>query len=155
MNKYLKLYIITWVAVFVVSFFTAKDIPLFMRILCTAGLALVVPLLELGKKNSRTDTSPKKVNQTQSTSYTIHEPLSPQVLYRIEKGKVYKVFDAAPVYEIKGNKIYPNLSPQFEFRVENGKIYKRMDAAPFLEIKGDKIYYANSSQVAYEIHKAK
>ena len=139
----------SWVVLFLLSFATAKsDLSLPTRILYTGVLALVATLLFFGKGVTRKQTS----GATSSGSdMDIHLPTSPKVLYRIRSGKVYEGMAAAPIYEINGNKIYPNLSSKPAFRIEKNKVYRGMDPAPFLEIKGEKVYHNLSSKVAYEI----
>ena len=150
MKRLLKLFFIFWIGIFVLSFFTAKaDLSLWQRMGYTAVLALAAPVFSLfGMKKSV-----KKPDGCCGNLQNIelHLPLDPRVLYRIKDKKIYKGMDAAPIYEVKGNKIYPYLSPKPAFRIENNKVFRGMDAAPFLEIKGDKIYHNLSSTVAYEI----
>lgn len=155
MKRLLRLFLICWAGIFVASFFTgSSNMSIVQRLGYTAVLALVVPVLLLfGKKNT---THTKQVAPPRySCDLELHLPSDPKVLYRIKKQKIYKEMDAAPTYEIKGNKIYPHLSPKPVFRIENNKIYRVTEAAPFLEIKGDKVHYNLSSKVAYEIKVSK
>lgn len=152
MKRLLRVFLIFWVGVFILSFFTAKvEMSIVQRLGYTAVLALVAPMLSLfGGK--RSDEAKQVARPTiLESNLEIHLPLDPKVLYRIKDQKVYKGMDVAPTYEIKGNKRYPNLSPTPAFRIENNKVYRGMDAAPFLEIKGDKVYKNLSSKVVYEI----
>lgn len=152
MKRVLRLFLIFWIGIFVLSFFTAKtEISIVQRLGYTAVLALVAPIVSLFGGKRSDDTRQAARSTGLGSNLEIHLPLDPKVLYRIKDQKIYKGLDAAPTYEIKGNKIYPYLSPTPAFRIENNKVYRGLDAAPFLEIKGDKVYQNLSSKVVYEI----
>ena len=59
--------------------------------------------------------------------------------------------DQVPIYEIKGNKIYPCLRSEPAYRIEGDKVCRGADAAPFLEIREDKVFHITSRKLAYEI----
>jgi len=150
MKNLLKIFLISWAIVFGASFFTADRIPFFQRLLYTAGLACVPPLISLGKGGSSRSRTPK-ITAYRGTRYTIHKPLDPHILYRIESGKVYEGYNVAPLLEIKGEKIFKANSSRLVYRIEKNKIYEGMNAAPFLEIRGNKIYPPLTNKPLYEI----
>ena len=123
MKRLLRVFLIFWVGIFVLSFFTAKvEISIVQRLGYTAVLALVAPILSLfgGKRVNETRHAGRSTGLGRNLE--IHLPLDPKVLYRIKDQRIYKGMDAAPTYEIKGNKIYPYLSSKPAFRIENNKI---------------------------------
>lgn len=156
MKHIVKLFFIAWAGVFLLSFFTASNsIPFIQRLVFSGVLALGVPILLLGKKETKKQPKGEELSHISTQDVDIHQPLDPKVLYRVRKGKIYRGMDAAPVYEIKGNKIYAPFSPQVAYRIEKGKVYRGMEVAPILEIKARKVYRPFSSKVEYEIWQPK
>ncbi len=152
MKRLLRVFLIFWVGIFVLSFFTAKaGMPIGQRLGYTAVLALVAPVLSLFDGKRLVGAKQTGREPCLGSNLEVHHPMDPKVLYRVKDQKIYKGMDAAPTYEIKGNKIHPYLSFKPAFRIENNKVYREMDAAPFLEIKGDKVYQNLSTKVVYEI----
>ena len=152
MKRLLRLFLMFWAGIFVLSFFTAKaDMTFVQRSGYTAVLALVAPILSLLNVKKSVGTKQTSHSPYLDSNLEIHLPLDPKVLYRVKDQKIYKGMDAAPTYEIKGNKIHPYLSPKPAFRIENNKVYREMEAAPFLDIKGNKVYQNLSTKVVYEI----
>ena len=115
MRRIFRIFLIAWACVFLVSFFTASNsISFVQRILFSGALALVVPALSFGKAHSKKQATAKS-NHTFPQDVDIHLPLDPKVLYRVRNGKIYRGMDAAPIYEIRDNNIYPVLSSKLAF----------------------------------------
>ena len=149
MNKIFKTFILFWIVIFILSFFTAKaEITIIQRVGYTMALSAVAPLLLLsGKGNHQTGNK-----NTYSVKTIVYEPNSRKVIYRVSKdGKIYREMEKSPVYVIKGDKIYDNLSSKFVYRIEADKIYKGMEVAPFFEIKNNKVCHVLSNNVVYDI----
>ena len=100
------IFIIFWVGLFIESFFTAKtELPLLQRLSYTAVMGDFAALLSAGGKNSTKSNSPR-LKSRQIRVVEIRVPNSPKVLYQIKWSKVYRNLAAAPIYEIKDNKVY-------------------------------------------------
>lgn len=152
MKRMVKLFLIFWGGIFVLSFFTAKaEMTIGQRLGYTAVLALVVPVLLLFRGKRLAGAKQKDCAAYTGYDLEVHLPLNPEVLYYIKNQKIYKEMSVEPIYELKGNKIYPYLSPKIAYRIENNKVYKGMEISPFLEIKGNKVYQNMSNKVVYEI----
>ena len=152
MRRAFGLFLIFGAGIFTLSFFTAKtEISMIQRLGYTVVLALVPSVLLVCGSNRTTEIKNISRGFHSENNLEIHFPLDPKVLYRIKNQKIYKGMDVAPVYEMKGNKIYPHLSSKPAFRIEKNKVYRGVEVVPFLEIKGDKIYHSLSGKIAYEI----
>ena len=150
MWRWLRLFLIFWVGIFTVSFITVEtEMDMFHRIGATAVLAVVAPLLMVFRNKG--SYSAERRSRRKVGDLLIHCPWDPTILYRIEDQKVFMGMDQVPIYEIKGNKIYPCLRSEPAYRIEGDKVCRGADAAPFLEIREDKVFHITSRKLAYEI----
>jgi hypothetical protein len=108
-------------------------------------------LLSAGGKNSTKSNSPRSKSR-QIRVVEIRVPNSPKVLYQIKRSKVYRNLEAAPIYEIKDNKVYRVNSPKVIYTLQDNKVYRNMEPVPILEIRGDKICRPLSPKVVYQMY---
>ena len=152
MKRAFHIFIIFWVGLFIVSFFTAKtELSLLQRLSYTAVMAGFAALLSAGGKNSTKSNSPRSKSR-QIRVVEIRVPNSPKVLYQIKRSKVYRNLEAAPIYEIKDYKVYRVNSPKVIYTLQDNKVYRNMEPVPILEIRGDKICRPLSPKVVYQMY---
>lgn len=150
MVRIIKCFIVLWIVLIVISFFTASDsISVFARFGFTAVMAIIGSVLFSGKTADKK--SFKSSGPVDYKNCDIYYPADSKVLYRIRNGKIYKELDVIPTYEIKGKEIYPMLDPKPIYRIEGNKVYRKLEVVPVFEIKGNKVYLPLSSKVLYEI----
>ena len=152
MKKMIKVFLIFWAVLFVVSFFTAKlEITFFQRVGYTAVMAGFVALLSLGSGQKNAVPASKNSQSRKIRVVDIKVPNSPKVLYQIKRNKVYRNLDPKPIYEIRDNKVYIVNSPKVVYTLSENEIYRNMEPVPIWEIRGNKICVPLSPKVVYEM----
>lgn len=147
MKRIIRYFVILWIALLGISFFTASEsISVFARLGFTSVMAMIGVILILGRSADKRNSG--------SSGYKncdIYYPTDSKVLYRVRNRKKYKGLDAAPIYEIKGKELYPVLGLQPIYHIVGNKVYRKLEPAPVFEIRGNKIYLPLSSKIPYEI----
>ena len=152
MKRMIKVFLIFWAVLFVVSFYNAKpDITIFQRVGYTAVIAGIVALLSIGGGQKNAMPASKNSQSRKIRVVDIKVPNSPKVLYQIKRNKVYRNLDPKPIYEIRDNKVYIVNSPKVVYTLSENKIYRNMEPVPIWEIRGNKICVPLSPKVVYEM----
>lgn len=152
MKRMVNIFLIFWVVLFIISFFTAQsEITFLQRTEYTAAMAAITALLSLsgGNKVERSYVPNEKSRKIKVIDVKL--PGSPKVLYRIRRNKVYQNLDPKPIYEIRDNKVLVVNSPKVVYTLSDNKIYRKAEPVPILEIRGNKICVPLSPKVVYEM----
>lgn len=147
MKKLLKDYVICMVVIFVVSLVVTKDLNLFVRLGCSAIMA--VPGLFFFRNPQKGKTT-AAVSKKVATQY-VYTKFGTKPLYRIEGDLVYKGTETKFCYKLSGNKVFRGFDNHPCFRIEGNYIYRGTERTPMLRIKGSQIYEVNKEAVVYEI----
>lgn len=152
MKRAIIVFLIFWMVLLFISFFTAKfEITFLQRIGYTAVMAAITALLSLGGgKQVEKPTTPNRRSRKISV-IDIKVPNSPKVVYQIKRNKVYRNLDPKPIYEIMDNKVLVINSPKVVYTLSDNKIYRNMEPVPLWEIRGNKICIPLSPKVIYEM----
>lgn len=143
MKRILKIFLIVWSVIFVISFFTAKwELPLFQRLGFTAVMAGFATLIVIAAEGRKT---PQKIRVID-----ILEPNSPKILYQVKGSKIYPHLDSKPIYEIKGNNICLPNSSKVVYILKGKSIQRSTEPTPIWEIRGSQICIPLSNKVVYD-----
>lgn len=149
-----------WVGIFFVTFFTADDLSITERIVCSGAFAAVVGVFGLIGLFVPSNKSGKVVNKSQNSRsknnviYIFEGDFGKNPVYRIEGNKIFEKMNSKPKYEIKGNKIYPIFGNRWLFRIENNRVYREFNTRAEYRVEGNKIYQGEFGRVAkYRIDK--
>ena len=152
MKRIVKIFLLFWIVLFIVSFFTAKlEIIFWQRIGYTAVMAAITALLSLGGRKKVDKPSASNGRSRKISVIEIKVPNSPKVLYQIKNNKVYKNLDPKPVYEIRDNKVLVINDTKVVYTLSDNKIYRNMEPVPLWEIRGNQICVPLSHKVVYEM----
>ena len=149
MKRVFSVFLVFWIGLFLLTFFTAKDLTILQRIGYTAAMAVFAALMALFGTENRKTSYNKSSGRTRVIE--VRNPNSPKVLYRVKRNKIYRNMEPAPIYEMKGNKVFLMNSPKVVYILEENKVYRNMAPVPILEIKGNKVCKPLSPKVVYEL----
>ena len=152
MKRIVRIFLLFWIVLFIVSFFTAKlEITFLQRVGYTAVMSAITALLSVGGGKKAEKPSTSNVRSRKIRVVDIKVPNSPKVLYQIKRNKVYKNLDSKPIYEIRENKVLVVNSPKVVYAISDNKVYRNMEPVSLWEIRGDKIFVPLSTKVVYEM----
>jgi len=159
-KKLLLVFVICWIAIFVLTFITVgKDLLLKDRLLYSFALSIIAVFVffiygvrSVGKTFSKKGGSISSDKEVK-TFYVFEGAFSKNLVYRVENNKIYRGMSRQFEYEIKGDKICKALSNKWLYRIENNRIYEGSNrTAALYRIENGKIYEGDfSPKVVYRI----
>ena len=139
MSKYIKLFLITWSAIFVISLFVADDLDVAKRVIFSLILAV---FSTVGVFFSQTG-SKSKTSITKSTAST-NNKIKNRVITYIYEGEQGRI----PIYRIEDNRIYKGMSPKFDYEIKNNKICYPFSEKWLYRIEKNLVYKGQERQKA-------